>query len=149
MKIYFETIVEKELKSVKDGFNEELFRALKPWWVPASLKEFGMEKDDLVVLEFPLRQRWISKLTEVDDSSDSYFQFIDEGIELPFPLVSWRHRHRLEKVKVEDSFSGTKIIDHIEFSAANKVISLFIYPLLWYSFKVREPIYCERFSKNT
>lgn len=144
MKIYFETIVEAELDTVKEGFNEDLFLALKPWWMPAKLISFGMEQGDLVTLSFPLGQSWISVLTQEDDSSPDYFQFIDEGQKLPFPLTEWKHIHRLEAAA-----SGTKIIDNIEYKATNSLISRLLYPLLWYSFKIRGPIYCKRFMNKT
>lgn len=145
MKIYFETIVQANLEAVVAGFDEELFTALKPWWIPAKLKQFGMDVSDKVILEFPMRQQWISEITSVDLKEDKYFQFIDEGIELPFPLKTWKHIHRLEKI---DS-NQTKIIDNIEYNGLFGILTFLMYPLLWYSFKIRETIYCERLNAKS
>jgi len=145
MKIYFETKVEANLPEVKDGFNEELFLALKPWWMPAELIQFGMELNDKVVLKIPPNQTWISVITKIDQEEDLLFQFIDEGETLPFPLKSWRHIHRLEST--EDG--GTNIIDDINFSTGFMLLDCTIYPILWLSFSGRPRVYCKRFRKNS
>ena len=67
MNLFFETQVASPLFTVKAGFNEELFRALKPPFVSLKVERFdGCKKGDEVhlMLGTPgFLQKWVSHIT--------------------------------------------------------------------------------------
>ena len=104
----------------------------------------GREVGDEVHLELNFllfRQAWVSRITEVQrDERD--ISFVDEGIELPFFLTAWRHRHRIAAYR-----GGTVIFDEIEFRASNLLLELFLWPVLYLQFLYRRPVYRRFFQK--
>jgi ligand-binding SRPBCC domain-containing protein len=98
MKITIETPVNQDYLQVKEGFNETLFKKLSPPFPPVKLLRFdGSTKGDLVTLELNFiffKQKWTSEIME-DQTTDKEFYFIDKGIELPFFLKKWTHKHHL------------------------------------------------------
>jgi ligand-binding SRPBCC domain-containing protein len=146
MKITIKTTVEQDYLSVKEGFNESLFTKLSPPFPPVKLVRFdGSEKGDLVSLELNFiffRQKWVSEITE-DKTTEEEFYFIDQGIELPFFLKYWRHKHRIIK-------SGEKSIirDEISFKAPFTLLTLLLYPAMLLQFGFRIPVYKKIFKKK-
>lgn len=146
MKITIKTHVEQDYLSVKEGFNESLFTKLSPPFPPVKLVRFdGSEKGDLVSLELNFiffRQKWVSEITE-DKTTAEEFYFIDQGVELPFFLKFWRHKHRVIK-------EGEKSIiqDEISFKAPFFLLTLLLYPAMLLQFGYRIPIYKKIFKKK-
>jgi ligand-binding SRPBCC domain-containing protein len=147
MHLQLKTRVAQNFLDVKSGFNEELFLSLNPPFPPVKLKEFGgCKKGDKVHLELNFiffKQDWISDIT-FDSTSESSFEFIDEGTKLPFFLKYWRHHHIVEKFSEEQSV----IIDDIQFNSPFVLMDFLLYPVLWLQFVYRKPIYRRIFKSS-
>ncbi len=139
MKIRIETPVAQDHRAVFAGFNRDLFEALSPPGVPVKLLRFdGSRVGDEVHLALgfgPLSQVWVSEIT-AETHTDEESSFVDEGRQLPFFLKRWRHAHRI--VREGD---GARIIDDIEFSAPLPGMGLLVYPMLYFQFRARRPVY--------
>ncbi|MBB6326557.1 ligand-binding SRPBCC domain-containing protein [Algoriphagus iocasae] len=146
MKIKIKTKVEQDYLSVKEGFNESLFKKLSPPFPPVKLIRFdGSQKGDLVALELNFllfRQNWVSEIIE-DQTDNKEFYFIDKGIELPFFLKSWTHNHRVIK-----KGNGSIIQDEISFQAPFFLLTLLLYPAMLLQFGYRIPIYKKIFKRG-
>lgn len=146
MHIKLETPVEQGYLDVKAGFNESLFKKLSPPFPPVKLLRFdGSEKGDLVTLELNFiffKQKWTSEISE-DKTTDLEFYFIDQGVELPFFLKKWKHKHRVISTGI-----GSIIRDEIEYEAPFGILTYLLYPALWLQFAFRKPIYREIFKKS-
>ncbi|MBO3698727.1 hypothetical protein [Roseivirga sp. E12] len=139
MNVKVTTKVNQALPLVKAGFNEELFLKLNPPFPSVSLLRFdGCGSGDIVelLLDFKLaKQKWVSEIT-YDNETPERFEFIDEGIVLPFPFSYWKHHHILI-----GNAEGCEIVDSIEYKAKNKLITILLYPLLLLQFVYRKPVY--------
>lgn len=141
-----ETAVEQSFLDVKSGFNAALFKKLSPPFPPVKLLLFeGSKKGDIVELELNFivfKQRWVSEITE-DQTTDQEFYFVDRGVQLPFFLRRWKHRHRV----ISREF-GSVIRDEIEYDAGFGLATLLLFPVLWLQFLYRKPIYRQHFKKS-
>lgn len=146
MKLTLQTRVEQDYLSVKNGFDQTLFQKLSPPFPPVKLLRFdGSSKGDLVVLELNFlffKQQWTSVITE-DVTDEKEFYFLDEGIELPFFLKTWRHKHR-----VIQEGTGSLIRDEIDFTAPFGWLTVLLYPALLAQFAFRIPIYKRVFKSK-
>ena len=144
MKITIETSVHQDYLQVKEGFNEMLFKKLSPPFPPVKLLRFdGSTKGDLLTLELNFiffKQKWTSEIME-DQTTDKEFYFIDKGIELPFFLKKWTHKHRI----VKDG-ENSIIRDEIDYQAPFRILTLILYPAMLLQFAYRKPIYKKIFS---
>ncbi len=127
------------------AFDRELFEALKPPVMGLDLDRFdGSSPGNEVHLRVglgPIKTRWVSVITEeIKSESENYF--IDEGKVLPWPLVFWRHKHRVLKL----SESESEILDDIEFKTPFKWLDKVMYPVLVAQFKMRSPAYRRYFT---
>ncbi len=147
MKIVVETIVNQYYKRVAEGFNEDLFMALKPPLMPLELLRFdGCEKGDEVHIRLgkkPISTLWIAEIIE-NGRDDNEIYFIDIGKQLPFILNKWTHRHRI----INKSSTETKIIDAIEYYTGFILLDFILYPLFYLQFLLRKPIYKRTFAEN-
>ncbi len=140
MKITIETAVEQSVSDVWEQFDDKLLLKLSPPFPPVKLISFGQKVGEKVTFElnfFILRQLWVSKITDSYLSADESF-FIDEGITLPFFLRYWKHKHRIVR---DNTTSGSKIIDEIEFRTPTVLTDYIFYPILYLQFLYRKPIY--------
>jgi ligand-binding SRPBCC domain-containing protein len=140
VKIYFNTVVQKDLKTVKAGFTKDLFKALKPPGVSLEIEKFdgctvGSEVH-LKIKSVGPPQKWVSLITEEKNDADQWY-FIDEGRVLPWPLTSWKHVHRV--IAIDEKSSS--IIDDITYECAHPLVSVIFYPALWFSFSFRPARY--------
>lgn len=139
MKILISTPVEQDYLSVKEGFNENLFLQLSPPFPPVRLLRFdGSAKGDTVILELNFllfKQNWVSEITD-DQTNENEFYFIDEGVELPFFLKKWKHKHRIIRAG-----NQSIIRDEIEYQGPFGLMTLLLYPALLLQFLYRKPIY--------
>jgi ligand-binding SRPBCC domain-containing protein len=147
MHLKLTTKVTQHYLSVKEGFDEKLFLSLNPPFPPVKLKEFGgCKKGDIVHLELNFiffKQDWVSEIT-YDKTSDSVFEFIDEGTRLPFFLKFWQHHHLVEKISEKQSL----VIDDIKFKSPFVLMDLLLFPVLWLQFAYRKPIYKRIFKSK-
>jgi ligand-binding SRPBCC domain-containing protein len=147
MNITIETRVAQDYLTVKAGFNESLFTKLSPPFPPVKLLRFdGSATGDLVTLELNFiffKQKWTSQITD-DQTTESEFYFIDQGIELPFFLKKWSHKHRV----IKDG-DASIIRDEIEFKAPFGLMTALLYPALYLQFLYRKPIYKKIFRKSS
>ena len=144
MKLIIKTKVEQDIQSVWQGFNEKLFIKLSPPFPPVKLLRFdGSLKGDKVALELNFllfKQVWESLITEQNENKEEIY-FVDKGVQLPFFLKKWKHKHRI----IKDG-EGSIIADEIEFSAPIPGMELLLYPTLWLQFAYRKPIYKKVFG---
>lgn len=146
--LYFECPVQESMEQVKERFDLELFKALKPPLVNLKVTRFdGCNKGDEVHLSIffgiPLFQvKWVSSITESYEDDENWY-FIDEGVLLPFPLKKWRHKHIVKKVG-----SSSLIVDDISFSSNNRVLNFMLKPLLKLQFSGRYAIYQKIFGSS-
>jgi ligand-binding SRPBCC domain-containing protein len=144
MKLTIRTFVEKPPELVWAGFDRTLFEQLSPPFPPVRVLRFdGCMTGDVVALELNFllfRQRWTSDIidqrTQGGSSQPDEIYFIDRGVELPFFLRAWHHKHRLI-----GQGSGTVIADEITFQTPARLLDYLFYPLLWVQFAYRKPIY--------
>lgn len=144
MKIIIESAVEQNYLHVKEGFNESLFKKLAPPFPPVKLLRFdGSSTGDVVSLELNFiffKQRWTSDIVE-DHTSEDEFYFVDKGVELPFFLKEWEHKHRIIK-----NGAGSIIRDEINFKGPVGLLTVLLYPALYLQFLYRKPIYKKIFA---
>lgn len=141
MNILISTPIDRNFRDAFSRFDEKLFKALKPPFVDVEVERFdGCKKGDEVHLKISVgrlkSERWISHITEFYEDSEQIY-FIDVGAVIPFPLKSWKHTHRIERV----SETKCMVIDDIEFTSGNAIIDRLIYPFLYSMFKHRVSIY--------
>lgn len=146
MKIIIKTRVKQDYKTVFEQFNEDLFLALKPPFLPLTLRQFdGSMKGDEVKITLGkgfLSQDWDALITEQKET-DGEIYFIDKGVKLPFFLKTWQHRHRILDLKGGNS----EIIDDIEYTTPlGKIMDFVMYPLMYLQFWMRKPIYKKYFT---
>lgn len=144
MKILIKTTVSKSIQEVWEGFDRTLFDKLQPPGMPVRLKRFdGCMKGDEVHLEMWMFgwRPWRATIVDQGESDDEIF-FIDVGGPIPWPLATWRHRHRLCK-----EGAGTTIIDDIEYTASSKLLGGLMWPVLYLTFLYRKPVYKKVFGK--
>lgn len=143
MKINIETAVNQSVSEVWQQFDDKLLLKLSPPFPPVRLISFGHKIGEKVTLElnfFILRQLWVSLITESEVSQHESF-FVDEGIQLPFFLKYWRHKHRIVKNTELHSKNSSVIIDEIEFRTPTVLTDYIFYPILYLQFLYRKPIY--------
>jgi ligand-binding SRPBCC domain-containing protein len=144
MKLVIETHVEQGFLQVKEGFDESLFTKLSPPFPPVKLLRFdGSATGDLVSLELNFiffKQKWTSKIIE-DQTDEKEFYFIDKGIELPFFLKKWTHKHRI----IKDG-ENSIIRDEIDYQAPFLLLTWLLYPAMLLQFAYRKPIYKKIFT---
>jgi ligand-binding SRPBCC domain-containing protein len=147
MKLLLKTQVNANYKTVMNGFDLELFKALKPPLMSLLVERFdGCKVGDEVHLKVGIGlmyKEWVSLITDYQESEDQIY-FTDEGKVLPFPLKSWKHNHRVIKLGPHKS----EIQDDIEYSSGNRILDICMYPVLYLQFACRIPVYKKVFSKE-
>ncbi|MCI5083605.1 MAG: cyclase [Saprospiraceae bacterium] len=144
MNIKLSTVVQGNYKEVMNRFDRDLFEALAPKGVGFEIVEFtGSKKGDRVHLRFtsPVRAEWVSDIV-ADEINAQEAYFVDKGIQLPFPLKYWEHKHVVRK-KTENTCI---IIDDMTFRGPNFLISLLLYPAIFIGFYPRKKIYKKYFG---
>lgn len=146
MRIFITTKVQNSLENLHDKFNKELFEKLSPPLIGLTINRFdGCLKGDQIHLSMDIlglkKSKWISTVTTSEFNSKEFY-FIDEGQVLPFPLVYWKHVHRIEKINEQTCY----VIDNIEFRTKSALLDKLIYPALYSLFLYRVPIYKKELS---
>ncbi|AFM04896.1 hypothetical protein Fleli_2531 [Bernardetia litoralis DSM 6794] len=149
MKLIVETPINRSAEEVWNGFTEKLFLKLSPPFPKLKLNRFdGCKAGDEVHLELDFgiySSKWISYIIE-QKNTESEIYFIDTSQDLPFPLKTWKHHHRIKKIDENNCI----IIDDIDYYTSSKVLDTIIYPAMWAQFAYRSPVYKKFFEgKNT
>lgn len=140
MKINLKSTVQCPIILVQENFDENLFKYLLP--PGAQLMHYGgSKKGDIVHLKLPLVGTWKSAITDHGEAEDQIF-FVDEGVQLPFPLKRWKHRHVLHK-----KGEHTVIKDHMDYSTGFVLSDALVYPFLLLAFAPRVRQYKKYFFK--
>ncbi len=143
MNIEIATKVEQDYQSVWRGFDEKLFLALKPPLVPFKLLRFdGCEVGDKVQISVA-GQAWHANIVEQKSTKDEIY-FVDVGEKMPFPLKTWRHKHRI----LRNADDTSTIIDDIEYSTGNRLLDKLMRPVVYQQFAARQPIYRDYFKNR-
>ncbi|QMW05106.1 SRPBCC family protein [Spirosoma foliorum] len=151
MHIFFETPVDQPLSETWAGFNRSLFEQLTPLFPPVNVVRFdGCLTGDVVHLQlnfFLFRQDWISQIVDQQTGTEEIY-FIDQGTKLPFFLSYWHHRHGLRRfVDAPTGQEHTVIIDDITFRTPFLLTNYLLYPVMWFQFVCRKPIYRRVFGR--
>lgn len=80
-------------------------------------------------------KNWIGKIDGYGESENEIW-FSDEGIEIPFGIKTWKHKHRLMKTDY-----GTIIRDEVEVEFIRPWTALFKLPGIWLQFIYRKTLY--------
>ena len=145
MNIQLKTTVKGNFKTIMARFDRALFEALAPKVPAMEIVEFtGSRKGDTVHIRFlsPVNVEWVSRITEdAENKTEAYF--VDEGVQLPFPLSFWKHKHIVRKITEDTSC----IIDDITFKGPNGLVTLLLYPAIFLGFYPRKKIYKAYFGE--
>ena len=145
MRLQFSTRVSGHYQAVMARFDRDLFEALKPPGAAMEIEAFtGSRTGDQVRLRFirPFPASWESAITSHgEDEREAWF--VDEGVELPWPLRKWHHRHVVRKV--DDHHS--EILDDIRYQAHNPFLTWMIWPFLYLAFWPRGAVYRRYFDR--
>ena len=142
MKLLFTTPIDQPFEKIRERFNQNLFTYLAPPFLPVKILRFdGIKKNDEIHLKLGPGQHWISLIT-LEATTDKGWSFIDEGKVLPWPLIFWKHHHRVDRI----SETSSQIVDDIEFECRPKVLGPLIRPILWSVFAVRPRRYQQYFK---
>lgn len=144
-KIYFETKISKSVEEIKAEFDRSLFIYLSKGLMPFDLVRFdGCQKDNEVHIKLglrPLSFTWISLITS-EEQNEKGWSFVDEGRSLPWPLIYWRHHHRVDKISEKEA----RIVDDITFDCSPSFLSPIVKPFLWHMFSLRPKRYKSYFK---
>ena len=146
MKIFFETPISRPFMEIKTKFDRELFAFLKPPAVEVEVERFdGCREGDEIHLQIKLmgnKQKWVSLIIK-EEATAEHWLFVDEGKVLPWPISSWRHIHKVQRVDDHNSL----IIDDITYQCKPQSLGYLAAPMLWLSFAVRPYKYKQYFRK--
>ncbi len=139
------TSVAANFEELESRFDRSLLEKLLAPGLPVTIERFDglADGDELHVVfgEGRFKGKWISRIQE-NDRNPSEWSYVDVGIELPPPLKSWRHKHRLLKRPA----GGTFIRDEIEFSTGSALTDAAAFPVLYALFASRGPVYRRMFG---
>lgn len=147
VRLSLRTPVSGYYKSVMKQFDRDLFEALSPPVGKIEVVSFtGSKTGDRVHLRFlqPIKAEWISIITDHGES-DGEMYFVDQGKKLPPGLTFWRHTHTVRKIDENHSL----IIDQMEYKSYFYLLSLLLYPFLFFTFYPRKKQYISYFRSKT
>lgn len=147
MKITLESeIIPLNAEDVFSHFNESLFKALNPWFMPMKVELFeGCLPGHRVIVRLGgrlIRARWVSEIVSFQNNKNEIY-FIDIGKELPFPLKKWEHRHRI----IKTGNHSCKIIDEITYHTSYPWLDYLVKSAMYLQFGVRKKKYTQYFRK--
>ena len=97
-----------------------------------------------LMMMFPWKSKWVSKIIEVSEKSNVEKFFIDKGIVLPFGLTYWEHKHIVRQKSVNE----LEIEDAIRLDAKNILLTIFFKLIFIVQFKARRKKYKIFFKNN-
>jgi ligand-binding SRPBCC domain-containing protein len=144
-RIKISTAVERSAEEVFLQFDQKLFDALQPPLPPVRILRFdGSEIGDKVQVRLFTGWKmevWESVITERTIGEEE-LMFTDEGVTLPYFLKYWKHRHSVQKAS-----EGSVIVDDIEAGFANAITAALFYPVIYWQFLRRRPVYRRYFRR--
>lgn len=145
MNLKFETLVPLPYQTIKNKFDKELFIYLSPDIIPFKLKRFdGCRLNDEIHILLGMaviKQEWISIITDEKEADHGWY-FVDEGKKLPWPLKTWKHVHRVDRLGDQES----RIVDDITYDCGNEILNRLMKPFLWSVFVIRPGRYHKFFQ---
>lgn len=139
------TAVQSSVENIRQKFTADLFKELNPPFPPVKLLRFGGNEIGAEVeleMNFLLfKQRWVSQISAAEQSENKWF-FIDEGVQLPFFLQSWRHVHLVERAA-----GYSTITDRITLSGPAWLPDFLLVFLFKGLMMYRKPVYRRIFGK--
>lgn len=143
-RIVIETKIAQDYTTVFNQFDSKLFEALQPPFPPAEVLRFdGSEVGNEVHIKLFTGfkwELWKSVITERTMGEQEHM-FVDKGIQLPYFLKHWQHRHRVRK-----EAKGSTIIDDISLAFASPLLYPLFYPAVYAQFALRQPVYKRYFK---
>lgn len=144
MQIKVKTYVPESRTEVWGRFNLSLFKALAPVYPKLRVERFDgcVTGDEVhIILETGFTSlRWNARIVS-HNITNSMHEFVDEGTVLPFPLVRWKHVHR-----IEDTPSGSVITDHVFYKTRIFLTDILLYPFLFLTVYQRRSKYKQYFK---
>lgn len=143
MKICIHSHVNQPFRQVFTSFDQQLFEYLAPPIPKIQILEFGqieVGEPMKFKLGFPVFTTWIGKITKKEVSEHQVI-FEDQGLQLPFGLVSWRHLHTIKST----SNNSCCITDEIHFESWNKFSTYLMSPIIKKAFSSRPKKYKDYF----
>jgi ligand-binding SRPBCC domain-containing protein len=133
-------------KEIINVFDFDLLRALSPPMMKPELISYGGYAPGTKIhfrLNTPFGTKdWKGMISEYSENETEIY-FTDEGVELPFGIKTWKHKHRLIR-----RHYGTEIRDEVEFSFYGVLSRLFFTPGIWLQFLYRKPLYRKIISRR-
>jgi len=141
------TKVHGQAKEIFDRFDRELLIKTTPPLVNLEVNRFDGTKigDEahVVCSIFGTYQYWINRVVD-NQQKEGEVYFVDKAIEMPEPFTYWKHTHKITQVKDHTCL----ITDEIVYSTHNKILNLMIFPIIYFIFYYRRPIYMDTFSDD-
>lgn len=126
-------------------FDENLFKALNPWFMPMKVELFeGCLPGNRVIVKLGvsmINTRWVSEITSFEKNENEIF-FTDIGLELPFPLKKWEHHHRI----IKTGQNQCRIVDEITYFTSQRWLDQMIKPAMLLQFGIRKKAYSDYFT---
>lgn len=147
MKILLKTEVAGNVKSVFERFDNQLLLALNPPWVKMKFVQVDPPTKVGAIIHIKVwflgifKQEWKNFVSEYSTGQTESF-FVDEGEKMPSVLRYWRHKHI-----VRQKGNHVEIVDDIQFTPPFALLGWMMYPVLWFQFYYRKPIYRKIFGK--
>jgi ligand-binding SRPBCC domain-containing protein len=146
MNLFSTTRISAPLSHVEQHFNQNLFAYLNPPGAKLEIKRFdGTNKGDRIMLKLEtpiMKGDWNGTILE-RVSDQEQFYFIDIGDQLPWPLVSWHHKHLVEKIDE----NHCQLTDQVTFNTSSVFLDNLYYPFFWGMFFWRRHRYQKYFSQ--
>ena len=146
-RLVIKTKVKGSPKKIYSRFNKDLLLKLTPPIMDMEVTRFdGNNIDDqihIVTNIFGLYQSWQNEIIEFYETENEVY-FIDQGILIPDPLKSWRHKHII--IKKDELHS--MIIDQVFYTTGSKIIDKLLYPIIFALMYYRKPIYIDTFTDD-
>lgn len=146
MRFLIPTLVKGNYKTVFSGFDHGLLLKLTPPGMRLELvsadapdKPGGRIHIKVKVLGL-IRQEWVNEFSRYELRDDEC-HFVDEGRTMPFPFKRWRHDHRVLK-----EGDNAKIVDDVTYSSGLLILDWLLFPVVWFQFRYRRPIYRKHFG---
>lgn len=142
-RVVLRTKVNGYYTDVFQRFDKDLFNYLfPPSFIASLVYNEGSDPGNRVKVQFKIPYKSIMHVQITQKIvNDKRAYFIDEGLELPFGLKMWQHKH-----EVENCNNCSIIVDDITFSFGKPWLDALMKPLVIVAFAGRKPQYKKFFG---
>lgn len=144
-RILIKTKVRGTPKEIINSFNKDLLLKVTPPLINVEITQYDGHSigDEIHIISslFGNYQSWVNTVIDAHETENLIY-FTDKAKEMPFPITSWEHTHKIQKL--DDTFCY--IIDDIKYDTGSTFSNAFIYPLLYACLYYRKPIYMDTFN---